>query len=51
MSWDPFLMKILLKKEVCRLCTGPIENALLKKKKKNADVVSKQILSDKGLEP
>ena len=47
-------MKILLKKEVCRSrepCTGPIENALLKKKKKNADVVSKQILSDKGLEP
>ena len=56
MSWDPFLMKILLKKEVCRSheqCTGPTENALLKKKKKkkNADVLSKQILSDKGLEP
>ena len=42
MLWDPFLMKVLVKKEVCELCeqctrsTGKDRNALLKKKK-NAD--------------
>ena len=40
MSWDPFLMKVLLKKEVSgsrEQCTGPIGkpwNAFLKKEKK-----------------
>ena len=37
MSWDPFLIKILLKKEVCRSreqCTRPTEKAGKKKKKK-----------------
>ena len=40
MLWDPFLMKVLVKKEVCELCeqctrsTGKDRNALLKKKKK-----------------
>ena len=44
MLCDPFLMKKLLKKEVCgsrEQCTGPTEQpkTCLKKKKKNADVV------------
>ena len=59
MPWDPFLMKVLLKKEVCESreqCTGPIGkawNTLPKKKKKNemqmlnTEVVSKRIHSTK----
>ena len=40
MLWDPFLMKVLVKKEVCEFCeqctrsTGKDKNALLKIKKK-----------------
>ena len=40
MLWDPFLMKVLVKKEVCESCeqctgsTGKDRNAFLKKKKK-----------------
>ena len=43
MSWDPFLMKILFKKEVCgshKQYTGPTRkasNTLLKKKRLNVD--------------
>ena len=36
-SWDPFLMKILLKKEVCtsrEQCTGPTGKVGKKKKKR-----------------
>ena len=39
MTWDPFLMKVLLKKEACasrKQYTGPIKKA--KKKKADADV-------------
>ena len=40
MLWDPFLMKVLVKKEACESCeqctgsTGKDRNAFLKKKKK-----------------
>ena len=38
-SWDPFLMKVLLKKKVHgsrdEQCTGPIEKAKKEKKKKD----------------
>ena len=43
MPWDLFLLKILVKKEICgsyEQCMGPIEkdkNTLLKKKSQNVD--------------
>ena len=41
MTWDPFLMKVLLKKEICgsrKQYMGPIKKA---KKKKKADADSR----------
>ena len=52
MLWDPFLMKVLVKKEACESCeqctgsTGKDRNTLLKKKKKkNSDPGRKEALS------
>ena len=52
MLWDPILMKVLVKKEVCESCeqctgsTGKDRNAFLKKKKKKiADPGRKEALS------